>query len=127
MLIPVSFFVNPGQENRIRKSIKKGKGCRIKVTKLANSPGPHRLLVTGSAIKRYAKAQRGETVPLNFKHEHLIKNLHSGGFISLIAAMLAPVIGGIAGGLLEKSISGSGIQGNPQGGAGLYLSPYPKN
>ena len=132
-MIPASFFVDPGQENRIRKAIKNKKGCRIRVTKHQH-PGPHHLLVTTNALKRYAKAQQGESVPLSFKHEHLKENLkHLGGFLPLIAALLAPVIGGVAGGLIEKEIAGSGIKGkglhlNPyQAGNGLYLNPYTKN
>ena len=138
-MLPVSFHVVPGQENRIRNALKKKKGCRIKVTK-SNTDGPHRLLVTPAMLKRYQKATKNP-VPLQFKHEHLIENMHhQGGFLPLIAAALAPVLGGIAAGAIERGIAGSGLHGthrnsgchgghglylNPYQGQGLYLNPYP--
>ena len=79
-------------------------------------------------LKRYHKAAKGESVPLQFKHEHLVENMrHSGGFLPLIAA-LAPVLGGIAAGAIERGIAGSGIGPRTSGGRqgqGLYLNPYP--
>ena len=39
-----------------------------------------------------------------------MKKNHRGGFLPLLAAALAPVIGGVAGGLIEKGIAGSGIR-----------------
>lgn len=48
-------------------------------------------------------------------------------FIPLIAVALAPVIGGIAGGIIEKSIAGKGVKSKAsQEGNGLYLNPYPQ-
>ena len=127
MMIPISMHVEPGQENRIRKAIKNQKGCRIKVRKYDQS-GPHHLFVTTNMLKKYAKAKKGELVPLNFKHEHLMNNMKKGGFLPLIAAALAPVIGGVLGGVLEKEISGKGIQNKgKQNGNGLYLNPWPHN
>ena len=140
MMLPVAFHVVPGQENRIRNALKKKKGCRIKITK-SETDGPHRLLVTPAMLKRYQKAAKGDPVPLHFKHEHLIENMHhQGGFLPLIAAALAPVLGGIAAGAIERGIAGSGLHGphrtsgchgghglylNPYQGQGLYLNPYP--
>ena len=133
MLIPASFYVEPGQENRIRKAIKNRKGCRVRVTK-HQQPGPHHLLVTTNMLKSYGKADKGKTVNFQFKPEHLAENMkHQGGFLPLIAAALAPLIGGILGGVIEKGISkGSGLYLNPappppnRDGSGLYLNPYPK-
>ena len=132
MLIPASFYVEPGQENRIRRAIKKRKGCRVRVTK-HQQPGPHHLLVTTNMLKSYGKAAKGKTVNFQFKPEHLAENMkHQGGFLPLIAAALAPLIGGILGGVIEKGISkGSGLYLNPapppnRDGSGLYLNPYPK-
>ena len=131
-MLPVAFHVVPGQENRIRNALKKKKGCRINVTK-SQASGPHRLLITSSMLKRYQKALEGKTVPLQFKHAHLIENMHhSGGFLPLIAA-LAPVLGGIAAGAIERGIAGSGLHGPHRTsgchgkcqGQGLYLNPYP--
>ena len=83
-------------------------------------------------LKRYQKAAKGGPVPLHFKHEHLVENMkHRGGFLPLIAAALAPVLGGIAAGAIERGIAGSGIHtpyrtlGSHGTGSGLYLNPYP--
>ena len=88
----------------------------------------------------------GDPVRLPFRHQDLIANLHhKGGFLPLIAAALAPIIGGVAGGLIEKEIAGSGLSrfsGKPwwhgsgvakkmpqlysieKHGSGLYLNPW---
>jgi len=70
--------------------------------------GQHQLLVTPAHLDRYRKATHGSVVNLPFKHEDLRRN-HSGGFLPLLLAALAPVIGGVAGGLIDKAIGGSGI------------------
>ena len=131
MLLPVAFHVVPGQENRIRNALKKKKGCRIKVTK-SDTVGPHHLLVSPAMLKRYQKAAKGGPVPLHFKHEHLVENMkRRGGFLPLIAAALAPVLGDIAAGAIERGIAGSRIHtpyrtsGSHGTGSGLYLNPYP--
>ena len=68
------------------------------------------MLLTQPQLKRYHKAKHGTSVALPFQYKHLVTNLHhKGGFLPLIAAALAPIIGGIAGGLIEKGISGSGF------------------
>ena len=114
MLIPHSFAIQPGQEAKIRRALKQCKGCRIQVKKgsSTSSSGHHhqqQLLVTPAHVEKYRKASHGSIVSLPFKHEDLKKN-HRGGFLPLLAAALAPVIGGVAGGLIEKGIAGSGIR-----------------
>ena len=113
MLLPHPFSIHPGQNAKIRKALKLGKGCRIQVVKKGSStsgqPHQQQLLVTPAHIEKYQKASHGSIVSLPFKHEDLKKN-HRGGFLPLIAAALAPIIGGVAGGLIEKEISGSGIR-----------------
>jgi hypothetical protein len=108
MLIPHPFFVQPGQDLKIRRALQQSKGCRIQVKK--GGQGGHQLLVTPSHVEKYRKAAHGTVVSLPFKHDELRKN-HRGGFLPLLAAALAPVIGGVAGGLIEKGIAGSGIRG----------------
>ena len=59
---------------------------------------------------------------------------HKGGFLPLIAAALAPIIGGVAGGLIKREIAGSGIykkkkKRSPNNkkkavGSGMYLNLY---
>ena len=109
MLLPHTFSIHPGQNAKIRKALKLGKGCRIQVVKKGSStsgqPHQQQLLVTPAHIEKYQKASHGSIVSLPFKHEDLKKN-HRGGFLPLIAAALAPIIGGVAGGLIEKEIAG---------------------
>ena len=122
----------------------KGKGCRIKVKKCGAAAGRCRgeMLLTPPQWKRYQKStSAGTTLP--FQHEHLVKNMkHKGGFLPLIAAALAPIIGGVAGGLIEREIAGSGIYKKKKrspptkkktkkktaaaaaAGSGMYLNPY---
>ena len=96
------------------------------------------MLLTPTQLKKYHSAKTGKIVSLPFQHKHLVENMgHRGGFLPLIAAALAPIIGGVAGGLIEKSIAGSGIyhkkcrrrKSNKKGkkkkkGSGMYLNPY---
>ena len=121
MLLPRTFSIHPGQNAKIRKALKLGKGCRIQVVKKGSStsgqPHQQQLLVTPAHIEKYQKASHGSIVSLPFKHEDLKKN-HRGGFLPLIAAALAPIIGGVAGGLIEKEIAGSGIHTSRSRGRG---------
>ena len=127
-MMPVQLEVIPNQEKKIRKALGKQKGCTINVKRLNN--GPHSLLLRGKYAKRYRDAKMGSEVRLPFRHQDLVNNMkHKGGFLPLIAAALAPVIGGVAGGLIEREIAGSGIH-DPKlytlqkRGTGLYLNPY---
>ena len=106
-MIPVQVEVIPNQEDRIQKSIRKQKGCTIIARKVHG--GPHSLVLRMPYARRYAEAKMGGPVRLPFRHQDLVSNLHhKGGFLPLIAAALAPIIGGVAGGLIEKEIAGSG-------------------
>ena len=139
MLIPHSFAVQPGQGAKIQRALRNSKGCNIKVKKGASLTG--KLLVSPTHIDKYKKASHGSVVNLPFRHQDLQKN-HRGGFLPLLAAALAPVIGGVAGGLIEKEIAGSGIkQQKPKHrsrtkmmnklytvekhGSGMFLNPWP--
>ena len=109
MMIQHSFVIEPNQETRIRRAWRHKKGCRIKVKKVAGG-GNGELLVTPEHLVKYGKASNGSTIGLPFKHEELKENMkHKGGFLPLILAALAPIIGGVAGGLIEKEIAGSGL------------------
>ena len=138
MMIQHSFMIDPNQERKIQSSLKHSKGCRIQVKKGRANNG--QLLVTPAHINRYNKAASGSVVSLPFKHEDLKRN-HQGGFLPLLAAALAPVIGGVAGGLIEKELAGSGLRnwkGQRPGsyggkiklytmekhGMGMFLNPY---
>ena len=150
-MIPVTVFVEPKQETKIMNALQKQKGCSIKMCK------PHdqhctkfttgEMLLNPSQWKKYQKAIAGQSITIPFRHEHLQQNLHhKGGLLPLLAAILAPIIGGVAGGLIEKGIAGSGIHPpklifckqkvksspsvafqidpSPHGGDGLYLAPW---
>lgn len=129
MMIPMPLHVVPGQNKKILKALKKKKGCRICVKK--EHGGEHILVLEKRHMDKYRKAPHGTKLNLPFKHEELMHNLHhKGGFLPLIAAALAPVIGGIAGGLIEREIAGSGIHRPKQlytlekSGRGLRLNPW---
>ena len=121
-MIPTQLYLEPGQEKRIMKAFRSKKGCQIKARKGAAATHYHgEMLLTPQQWLKYQKATNGKTIRIPFEHKHLVENMnHKGGFLPLIAAALAPVIGGIAGGLIERKIAGSGI------GKGMYLNPYTK-
>ena len=139
MLLPHTFLIHAGQNAKIRRALKLGKGCRIQVVKKGSSASgqQQQLLVTPAHVEKYRKASHGSIVSLPFKHEDLKKN-HRGGFLPLIAAALAPIIGGVAGGLIEKEIAGSGIHTSrsrggvkklysmERHGSGMMLTPWPR-
>ena len=108
-MIPLQLEVIPNQEKKIHAALKKEKACRLKVKKVNN--GPHNLLVRNKYAKRYHETSNGKEIALPFSHGDLVQNLHHrGGFLPLIAAALGPIIAGVAGGLIEKGIAGSGFR-----------------
>ena len=148
-MIPTTVFLEPKQESKIGNALRKRKGCKIKIRK---PYGQHcagllkgELLLNPSQWKRYKKAAPDQAIALPFPHKHLAENMrHKGGFLPLLA-LLAPILGGVAGGLIEKEIGGSGIHPPklifcrrkssspsvafqidpaPHGGNGLYLTPW---
>ena len=141
MMIPTRMSIYPNQEKRIINALKRKKKCCLKVKKGTN----HEMLLTPEQWTKYQSAANKKPINLSFEHKHLVGNMnHKGGFLPLIAAALAPIIGGVAGGLIEKEIAGSGIRIKKQkrkqkkkstgdgmflnpyykGGKGMYLSPY---
>ena len=127
MMIPIALHVEPKQEKRIGKALKKRTGCKINVIK--GHGGTSKLLLAPRHLRRYNKASHGTAVSLPFRHLELMENMrHKGGFLPLIAAALAPIIGGIAGGFIEKEIAGSGLSKQlytiEKCGAGLKLNPW---
>ena len=129
MLIPTPFNPIPNQDRRIMKAYKSKRGCRIKGKKMKSTAVcKTSMLLTPAQFKKYHSAKTGKVVSLPFEHKHLVENMkHKGGFLPLIAAALAPIIGGVAGGLIEKEIAGSGIYkqecGCKKAGDGMYLNP----
>ena len=125
-----SLIIEPNQEKRISKAMKKKTGCVIRVRKPLfendqSEMGQTNNCSSGSSSKgvlhlapchleKYNQAPAGSSVPLKFQYHHIRDNLqhHRGGFLPLIAAVLAPVIGGVASGLIEREIAGGGILPN---------------
>ena len=146
MMIPIQLEVLPNQEKKLHTALKKEKGCKLKCKKVPK--GAHTMLMRKKYAKRLQMTPNGNQITLPFSHKDLVQNLHhKGGFlplIPLIAAALAPVIGGVAGGLIEKEIAGSGFRSNGRPwwhggkigqkkqmlysmekcGTGLYLAPW---
>ena len=140
MMIPTQLYIEPNQEKRIMTAFRKRKGCRINVRRGAARGNFHHgeMWLTPSQWTKYQAAANGKQIALPFQHEHLVKNMkHKGGFLPLIAAALAPIIGGVAGGLIECEIAGSRIYKKKKNaspkkkmksaqGSGMYLNPYYK-
>ena len=137
MLIPTPFNPIPNQERRIMKAYKSKRGCRIKGKKMKSTAVcKTSMLLTPAQFKKYHSAKTGKIVSLPFEHKHLVENMkHKGGFLPLLAAALAPVLGGVASGLIERGIAGAGIyhkkhkkkskgKRKKKAGAGMYLNPY---
>ena len=131
MLIPTALNLLPYQEHKIMNAYKRKKGCQIRAKKMSSEGScKHNMLLTPAQFKKYHSTKNGKIVSLPFQHKHLTENMkHKGGFLPLIAAALAPIIGGVAGGLIEKEIAGSGIYSKKKkkkkkSGSGMYLNPF---
>ena len=125
-----TLVIEPRQETRIGDALKKKTGVVIKVRKplmegehspmalthdtSGRSASKGILHLTPAQMEKYDRGHPGSVISLKFSNRHLQENLrHRGGFIPLLAALLAPVIGGVAGGLIEKEIAGSGLHHSP--------------
>ena len=118
------------------KAYQKRRGCRINVRKgAATSHHRGEMLLTPQQWTKYQATTHGKSFNISFKHEELVANMkHKGGFLPLIAAALAPIIGGVAGGLIEREIAGSGIYKKKKlsskmkkpRGSKMYLNAYKK-
>ena len=127
MYTPKTLVIEPRQEKRIKNALKKKTGCVIKVRK-PRSENDHSemaqtqdfsgtsaskgvLHLTPEHLEKYNRAEPGTSVPLKFENHHLQENLrHKGGFIGILAAILAPIIGGVASGLIERKIAGGNVR-----------------
>ena len=134
MLIPTPINPSPNQGPRIMRAYKAKRGCKIRVRKTGPKAScKSSLLLTRAQSKKYHAAKNGSVVSLPFLHKHLKANMkHTGGFLPLLLAALAPVLGGVAGGLAERAIAGSGIYKKKKRwggkkrskGSGMYLNPW---
>ena len=120
----VKLVLLQGQEKRIRRALKKQKGLRLTFKKSDGGGGggdndggqqQHQQmagtwLLKPSQWKVYNRAAPNSTFRLTFSAADLAKNVnHSGGFLGLLAAILGPIIGGVAGAAVDRAISGAGV------------------
>ena len=119
MTIPTTAYIEPRQGSKIKTALRKQKGCRIKMEKPDVGYTNCKKLLKGEILlnpsqwKKYQKAEPGKSIAIPFQHKHLVNNMnHKGGILPLLLAFLTPLVGGIAGGLIEREIatSGSGIR-----------------
>ena len=146
--IPVKVQIVAEQDEKICKAIQNNKGVTIQFSKLDPSTTDKNLrfgilCLTNAQFSKVQKALPGAKFSFLFSKAQVKYNVkHKGGFLGLIAAVAAPLIAGIVGGLTEKAISGRGIKKEvslpplilhkPKVGSlkitkyakGLYLSPY---
>ena len=118
----VKLVLLQGQEKRIRRALKKHKGLRLTFTK-SDSGDDGRQQMSGTWLlkpsqwKIYNRAAPNTTFRLTFSAADLAKNVnHSGGFLGLLAAILGPIIGGVAGAAVDRAIAGSGVPFAKKGG-----------
>ena len=125
----VKLVLLQGQEKRIRRALKKHKGLRLTFIKKSNDAGDNdggqqqqmsgTWLLKPSQWKVYNRAVPNSTFRLTFSAADLAKNVnHSGGFLGLLAAILGPIIGGVAGAAVDRAISGSGVSFATKRGGG---------
>lgn len=154
---PFKVDVPDKYHDRIKTALKSGKKVSVKVSLQgsldgdAGGSGNQTLLLTDGQVRKLRKAKengkKSATVRLGRRQVEVNKR-HVGGFLSLIAGLLASAVPAILAGVatsavsaaIGKSISpsssavGSGlflhrrnqtVQVQPVKGGGLYLSPHP--
>ena len=126
----VKLVLLQGQEKRIRRALKKQKGLRLTFKKSDGGGGDNdggqqqhqqmagTWLLKPSQWKVYNRAAPNSTFRLTFSAADMAKNInHSGGFLPLLAAILGPIIGGVAGAAVDRAISGAGVSFGGEGAA----------
>lgn len=144
---PLHVHIHKDQENRLKRAIQNGGGARMHFSSARNSSTSRGILcLTKQQIAKVEKAPEGTSFSFPFSAAQIKANMsHKGGFLSLLAAVLAPLLGGVIGGLAEKAIGGSletayehhhqpviwrkknlrqgALEVRPHG-KGLFLTPY---
>ena len=138
-MIPKRLKVFPGQTTKIRRAIRRHKGCIVSVCN-SDEPGSEggTFLLNAKQVSKLDKSPSGHPVKIMLTADQVKKNMeHTGGFLPIIAALLAPVIGSAVGAAVDKAISGKGLSPgttlwakksgtyeiHPHG-LGLRLTPY---
>ena len=149
---PIKVRILPGQESRIHKGLKSNGSITIHFSTLDSShlhstdKSLGYLCFTPSQVAKIQKASPGTNFSFHFSSTQIKRNMqYRGGFLPLLAAFLAPILGGVIGGVAESAIAGKGLSPSkpfakasrplvlhkPQGtlkitstARGLFLSPY---
>lgn len=137
--VPLNVRVHADQERRFKRAIKNRTGTIVRFTSVNPSQKNGILCLTRQQFLKVQKAPIGTPFQFTFSAAQINANLqHKGGFLPLLLAVLAPILGGVVGGLAEKAIGGSGIREGTNifwkkkkhtlkltaHGKGLYLSPH---
>ena len=134
--VPISVRVGENQGRRFHRAIRSHKGTVVRFTTSTTSHNNDILCLTHKQLSKVKKMPPGTAFQFKFSPAQMTANLqHRGGFLPLLLAALAPILGGVIGGVVEKSIAGSGIhdiiwrKNNrtmklTSQGKGLFLSPY---
>ena len=140
---PIRVQIRPEQEKRISNAVHCHKGVTIHFSSLNHSSHKNNsiLCLTQQQLFKVKKARPGSNFSFPFSAAQVKANVkHEGGFLGILAAALAPIIGGIIGGVAENAIAGSGLKTSKHQdiilhnnqhtlkvtphGKGLFLSPY---
>ena len=136
---PLRVHIQPNQENRFKRAIQKRTRTIVRFA-LAASPSQNNgiLCLTHQQMLKVQKAPCGTPFQFTFSAAQIKANLqHEGGFLPLLLAALAPILGGVVGGIAERAIAGgSGLHDDvlwkrkkrifrlTSHGDGLFLAPY---
>ena len=143
---PLRVHIQQGQEKRFKRAVQNSGGATVRFSSLTStsSPTPNIgiLCLTRQQLVKVQRAPPGTTFTFIFSAAQIRNNVqHKGGFLPLLLAALAPILGGVIGGVAERAIAGSGIRlpacdGTvfwkrknrtmklSSNGSGLFLSPY---
>ena len=143
--VPIRVQFHTDQKKRIHNAVHRQKGVTVHFSSLNGANNSHRntgiICLTQHQLAKVRRSPTGSKFSFAFSPAQVKANMkHEGGFLPILAAILAPAITGIIGGLAEKAISGSGLKASkhqdivlhkkshilkvtPQG-KGLFLSPY---
>ena len=138
----VRLRIDPLQEVRIKKALKKHKGVCIWASPSSDPDGPDvgTWLLSPRQMHLIQQSDGNYPTKLTFSADQLRQNLkHTGGFLPLLASALIPIIGSAVGAVVAREISGGSMPihadpvyiSRPTGtfsvrpqGEGLYLNPY---
>lgn len=143
-MLPYKLKLSPLQDVKIKKALQRNKGAILELSQTnedENSTDIGIWYLSKKQSEKLEKTQFGQPIKFFFSAKQMEHQVHQGGFLSLLMAALAPIIGSTIGAAIDYGInSGKGITNDnihvakPNGsysvkihGDGLYLNPYPTN